>query len=87
MATMKEKTKAEVEHLVGELTRMRDQLRVRIHLASMEIKERYSKIDEEIFEAEQKAKRATEETAKELKERLRELRTRLEGLRDRASST
>ena len=83
---MKEKTKSEVEHLVDELTRMRDQMRVKLHLASMEIKERYSKIDEEIFEAEQKAKRATEETAHEIKARLRDLRTRLEGLRDRSST-
>lgn len=86
MATMKEKTKAEIERLVGELSTLRDRLRVQLHLASMEVKERYSKIDEEIFEAEQRAKQATEETAHEVKEKLRDLRKRLEGLRDRAST-
>jgi methyl coenzyme M reductase subunit C-like uncharacterized protein (methanogenesis marker protein 7) len=82
MATMRQKTKEEIRELVNDLTRMRDEVRVRLHLAGMEVKQRYDKIDEEIFEAEQRAKRATEETASELKERLRDLRTRLEGLRE-----
>ncbi|MCZ7680000.1 MAG: hypothetical protein M5U28_15045 [Sandaracinaceae bacterium] len=86
MPTLREKTKSEIEHLVGELTRLRDQMRLKLHLASMELRDRYEELDEEIFEAEQRAKRATEETAQEIKERLRELRTRMEGLRDRAST-
>lgn len=83
MATMRQKTKEEIRELVNDLTRMRDEVRVRLHLAGMEAKQRYDEIEEEIFEAEQRAKRATEETANELKERLRDLRTRLEGIRER----
>lgn len=82
MATMRQKTKEEIRELVNDLTRMRDEVRVRLHLAGMEAKQRYDEIEEEIFEAEQRAKRATEETANELKERLRDLRTRLEGIRE-----
>ncbi len=67
---------------MNELTRVRDEARVRLHLAGMEAKQRYDKLDEEVFEAEQKAKRASEETASELKDRLRDLRQRFEGLRE-----
>jgi hypothetical protein len=85
MATLKDKTKQEIEHLVGELTRVRDQMRLKLHLASMDVKKRYEAIDDEIFDLSQRAERATEETAEEVKERLRHTRERLEGLRDRVS--
>ena len=86
MGTLKDKTKQELEHLTAELTKVRDQLKLELHLASMEVKSRYEKIEPEIFELEQKAKRATEETAREVKDKLRDLRTRLHDLRERRSS-
>ncbi len=86
MGTLKQRTKDELDHLVEELTRMRDELRLKLHLAGMDVKKGYEKIEPEIFSAEQKVKRATEETAHEVKAKLHELRTKLEGLRDRAST-
>ena len=86
MGTLTQKTRGELEHLFSELATLRDELRVRLHLAGMEAKERYGKLDDEIFELEQRAKRATEDGARDVKERLTEAKKRLEHLRDRLFS-
>jgi predicted site-specific integrase-resolvase len=82
MATLEKKTKEQIQELMNELTRVRDEARVRLHLAGMELKQRYDKLEEEVFEAEQRAKRASEDTASDLIAKLRELRARFEGLRE-----
>lgn len=86
MATLKEKTRAELERVVSELESVRDQVRLKLHLAGMEAKDRYAKIDDEIFELEQRAEQATESTADEVLNRLRQVRERLEKLRSRVFS-
>lgn len=83
---MKEKTRTELQHVVRELETVRDQVRLKLHLGGMEAKERYAKIDDEIFELEQRAERATESTADEVLHRLRQVRDRLDKLRDRVFS-
>lgn len=83
MGTLTQRTRAEIEQLVSQLTTLRDELRVRLHLAGMDAKERYEKLDDEIFELEQRAKRVTEEGAQEVRKRLAEAKKRLEHLRDR----
>jgi hypothetical protein len=81
MGTVTQKTRDDLEHLVDDIATMRDELRVRLHLAGMEAKEKYGKLDEEIFELQQRAKRVGEEGAHEVKELLHDAKKRLEKLR------
>jgi hypothetical protein len=86
MGTLTQKTREDLERLFEDLTAMRDELRVRLHLAGMEAKEKYGKLDEEIFELSQRAKRVGEDGAHEVKELLQDAKKRLESLRNRVLS-
>jgi hypothetical protein len=86
MGTVSQKTREDLDRLFNDLTAMRDELRVRLHLAGMEAKETYGKLDEEIFELSQRAKRIGEEGAHEVKELLQDAKKRLTSLRDRVLS-
>lgn len=86
MGTVTQKTREDVERLFKDLSAIRDELRVQLHLAGMEVKEKYGKLDEEIFELSQRAKKIGEESAHEVKELLEDAKRRLESLRDRVLS-
>ena len=81
MATSeKPKGKQELDQIVGQLRTIRDEIRVRLHLANEEAKNAWNKLEPTLGEIEQKMGEVTAETkakAKELLKRLSELRDRL----------
>ena len=81
MATSeKPKGKQELDKMVGQLRTIRDEIRVRLHLASTEAKEAWNRLEPTLGEIEQKMSQVTDETkakAQELLKRFSELRDRL----------
>jgi hypothetical protein len=81
MATSeKPKGKQELDQIVGQLRTIRDEIRVRLHLANEEAKKAWNKLEPTLGEIEQKMGQVTAETkakAQELLKRLSELRDRL----------
>ena len=76
----KPKGKQELDQIVGQLRTIRDEIRVRLHLANEEAKNAWSKLEPTLGEIEQKMGQVTAETkakAQELLKRLSELRDRL----------
>jgi uncharacterized protein with HEPN domain len=68
-----------------ELRTLRDDIRVRIHLAGMDVKDTWSKLEPRIQEFEQRLEEASSEYMDELKKRGHDLRERLKSLRNRIS--
>jgi len=52
--------KAEIGKVLDRLHTMRDEVRVRIHLGSMELKDAWRKLEDLLLEGEQKAKQASD---------------------------
>jgi uncharacterized coiled-coil DUF342 family protein len=81
MATSeKPKAKQELDKMVGQLRTIRDEIRVRLHLASAEAKEAWNNLEPTLGEIEQKMGQMTDETkakAQELLKRFSQLRDRL----------
>jgi hypothetical protein len=81
MATSeKPKGKQELDKIVGQLRTIRDDIRVRLHLASAEAKDAWNNLEPTLGEIEQKMGQVTDETkakAQELLKRFSELRERL----------
>jgi hypothetical protein len=72
--------KQDLDKLVGQLRTIRDEIRVRLHLASNEAKEAWSRLEPTLGEIEQKMGQVTDETkakAQELLKRFSEIRDRL----------
>jgi hypothetical protein len=62
------------------LRRLADEIRVRLHLARMEVKDAWARLEPRIHEYERKAERATEKAKSGLAEVRRELEKELEDL-------
>jgi hypothetical protein len=76
----KQKGKQDLDKIVGQLRTIRDEIRVRLHLASTEAKAAWNNLEPTLGEIEQKMGQVTEETkakAQELLKRFSELRERL----------
>jgi hypothetical protein len=72
--------KDEVKKGLEQLTTLRDEVRVRLHLAGMEVKDEWNKLEPHLFDVEQSAKEATESSRRALAEavdRLKKLRESL----------
>ncbi len=66
---MGDNSKSMVGKLIDELTYQRDELRLKIHLGSVEAKERLSKLEEQLFELRHRfapTKEAMDETAEDV---------------------
>jgi hypothetical protein len=66
---MEENSKSIVGKLIDELAQQRDELKLKIHLGSVEAKEQLSKLEDQLFQLRQRyvpAKEAVEETADEV---------------------
>ncbi len=66
---MEENSKSIVGKLIDELTQQRDELRLQIHLGSIEAKQELSKLEDQLFQLRQRyvpAKEAVEETAEDV---------------------
>ena len=72
--------KDEVKKGLDQLKTLRDEVRVRLHLAGMEVKDEWNKLEPHLFDVEQSAKEATEASRRAIVEavdRLKKLRESL----------
>jgi ElaB/YqjD/DUF883 family membrane-anchored ribosome-binding protein len=80
-------TQAGGRHLVkdtlAELETLRDEIRVRIHLAGMDAKTTWNELEPKIEHLEEQAKEATDHAAHALRDRANELVSALRGLRSK----
>ncbi len=74
--------KRDVTKLRDELRFLADETRLKMHLAGMEAKDAWNKLEPKLFEFEQKAESVVQATAGELREAGKDLKTRLQRIRD-----
>jgi hypothetical protein len=72
--------KKEFEESLASLRTMRDEIRVKVHLAGMEAKEQWRQLEPHLAEIEQAAVQVTETTRAAMEDAVRRLRTFLDSL-------
>jgi len=77
---------AQAKQMVEELQRTRDELRLQLHLASMEAKDAYHELEPKIVHFEARAHEIGDEPAHELQESFQHLRAALRSLREKLSA-
>ena len=65
--------------LAGDILRVADEIRVRIHLAGMEAKDAWNELEPKLRELEHRAEAATSDVIDELRERMSKLLERVRG--------
>ena len=70
--------KAEMQRSVDLLKTLRDEIKVKLHLAGMDARDQWAKLEPELFKVERAAQQATESSKKLMDDAL----TRLKSLRD-----
>jgi chaperonin cofactor prefoldin len=76
----KDEIRRQIEVILSELQTIRDEIRVRIHLAGMELKDSWKDVESRIEELEQQRPEATQkvrDVAAELRDAFRSLRDKL----------
>ena len=73
--------KAEMKKGVDLLRTLRDEVKVKLHLAGMDVKDQWSKLEPELFKVERAAEQATESSKKLLDDALNRLKTLRDSLR------
>lgn len=81
MSDMTDQLKRDIQGGLDDLTTLRDEVRLKVHLAGMEIKDEWRKLEPQIVEVEQAAAKVTEAT----REALHEAVAKLKKLRDKLS--
>jgi NAD dependent epimerase/dehydratase family enzyme len=80
MADDKEELRRQLEGILAELQTVRDEIRVRIHLAGMELKDKWKELEARVEEIERARPEATQklhDAAADLREAFRVLREKL----------
>jgi hypothetical protein len=72
---------AELKKTLDQLQMLRDEVRLQLHLAGLEAKERWNKLEPKLEEAEHRAAEATESSLDALKQTVGSLRELRESLR------
>jgi hypothetical protein len=78
MTTDTNKPKSDLENPVQILRMLRDEIRLRIHLAGMDVREQWDKLDQEAEKLAQRAERASAQALDELIAKLKKLRSSIE---------
>ena len=73
--------KNELKKGVDLLRTLRDEVKVKVHLAGMDAKDRWAKLEPELFKVERAAQQATESSKKLLDDALTRLKTLKDSLR------
>lgn len=84
--TTRTETKKQLETMRDDLTQLRDEIRVKLHLASMDLRDELEELEPRIDAFERRAEKATEAAGEELRESWAHLRKALERVRDQMSS-
>lgn len=80
MGQNKEQLKNDIKGGLRDLATLKDEIRVRLHLASMDLKDEWKKLEPRLHEVEQAAEKVSEATRAALHDavdRLKKLRSRL----------
>ncbi|HJL18588.1 MAG TPA: hypothetical protein RMH99_23205 [Sandaracinaceae bacterium LLY-WYZ-13_1] len=86
MTDTKTKAKAQVEEMKAELQQLRDEVKLKLHLASMDLKDRFEKIEPDVKRFEHRAEGVSEEVGDELHESWSHLKKALVRFRDELRS-
>ena len=73
--------KQELEKGVAVLRTLRDEIKVKLHLAGMDAKDQWAKLEPELFKVERAAEQATESSRKLVEDALNRLKTLRDSLR------
>lgn len=79
MSDTSEQLKRDIKGGLDDLATLRDEIRLKVHLAGMEIKDEWRKLEPQLLEVEQAASKVTEATRTALHDAV----TKLKALRDR----
>jgi len=82
MSESNEQVKEQVDQALSDLQTMADEIRVKIHLASMDAKDAWTRLEPRLRDFEQKAEKAAAVTGRELKEVGLDLKERFHKLRE-----
>ena len=66
----------------AELQQLRDEIRLKLHLASMDLKDQFERIEPDVRSFERRAEEVTEDVGDELREGWTHLQTALKRIRD-----
>lgn len=81
MAQTPKKTPAELREIRDELEKLADEIRLKLHLAGMDARNTWSKIEPKLHDFEQRAEQTTERIGQELRDLGTDLRKRMRKLR------
>ncbi len=82
MSDITEQLKHDIKRGLDDLTTVRDEVRLKLHLAGMEIKDEWRKLEPQILEVEQAANKVSEAT----REALHDAVAKLKSLRDKMNA-
>ena len=74
MQTTQNPIQAQVRHVLEELGRLRDEIRVQVHLGSMDAKKAWDELEPKIADADRLAENASEETYRTVVDMLRRVK-------------
>ncbi|GAB5547514.1 MAG: hypothetical protein RLO52_33250 [Sandaracinaceae bacterium] len=80
--TVKSAAKEQVRTMREDLQQLRDRIRVKLHLASMELRDRFESVEPDVREFEHRAEKVTEEVGAELEEGWQHLKKALTAIDD-----
>lgn len=78
--SIQEQLRSESQKVVSELQTLRDEIKLKVHLANAEGKDAWSKLEPQLSQFEQRVGQAAEETLDELKAAGAELKTNVQKL-------
>ncbi len=81
--TTTDKIKSELRDVLADLQTLGGEIRLKAHLASMDARGAWKKLEPKLFEFERQVDKVAGEAAIELRATARELRNKLKALRDR----
>lgn len=72
----------DLAHMRDDLERLRDTIRLKMHLGSMELKQRFEELEPQVNDFERRAERVTGDVGKELREGWSHLKKALERIKN-----
>jgi uncharacterized protein with PhoU and TrkA domain len=83
---MSDRTKSEIQNLSNDLQRLRDEVRLKMHLASMDVKKGFEDMEPEVRKLEQQTEELTQEQAVKVELAMKKAKKKLQDLRDRIAA-
>lgn len=84
--TARAEARKQIESMRDDLAQLRDEIRVKLHLAGMDLRDKLDELEPQLDDLEHRAERATEAAGAELKESWSHLKKALERVRGELAS-